>query len=84
MDRNLIVPPPDLSRRFTPAKPVEATGSAATPDHHWHFSKIHDPRRSTGEKELLWLSGKSLLLPLNPAFHPDGEGLSWRVERLIA
>lgn len=37
------------------------------------------PRRSNGEKELAELAGKSLLLPKDPAFHPDQEGL-----RLIA
>jgi putative restriction endonuclease len=44
---------------------------APCPDHHWHVSKILDPRRSNGEKELVELSGKSLLLPQDEAFHPD-------------
>ncbi|MES2921910.1 MAG: hypothetical protein V4819_10195 [Verrucomicrobiota bacterium] len=47
------------------------------------FSHPH-PRRSNGEKELLKLSGQSLLLPQDEAFHPDSKGLSWRLERLIA
>ena len=57
---------------------------APCPDHHWHASRILDPRRSTGEAELLSLSGKSLLLPQDEAFHPAAEGLKWRCEQLIA
>ena len=57
---------------------------APGPDLHWHVSQLVDPRRSNGEKELADLAGKSLLLPKDPAFHPDGEGLSWRLEKLIA
>ncbi len=57
---------------------------APSPDHYWHVSRILDPRRSTGEAELLSLSRKSLLLPQDEAFHPDAEGLKWRLEQLIA
>lgn len=57
---------------------------APCPDHHWKVSAILDPRRSNGEKELLELAGKSLLLPKDEAFHPDAEGLSWRFSRLSA
>jgi putative restriction endonuclease len=57
---------------------------APGPDHHWHVSRFVDPRRSNGEKELRDLSGQPLLLPQDPAFHPAGEGLTWRYERLIA
>jgi putative restriction endonuclease len=57
---------------------------APAPDHHWHVSRVLDPRRSTGEKELQGLSGKSLLLPQDQAFHPNAEGLKWRCEQLIA
>jgi putative restriction endonuclease len=57
---------------------------APGPDLHWHVSKLLDPRRSNGEKELVALSGQSVLLPKDPAFHPDEEGLKWRCERLIA
>ena len=57
---------------------------APGPDHHWHVSRFVDPRRSNGEKELRALSGQALLLPQDPAFHPTGEGLTWRYERLIA
>lgn len=53
-------------------------------NHHWHVSKILDPRRSHGEKELIELSGKSLLLPQDEAFHPEKEGLLWRSQRLSA
>jgi putative restriction endonuclease len=57
---------------------------APCPDQHWHTSKILDPRRSTGEKELLDLAGKSVLLPKDPAFHPDRNALEWRCHKLIA
>ncbi len=57
---------------------------APAPDHHWQVSKVLDPRRSTGERELHELAGKSLLLPKDPAFHPDQEGLRWRCERMSA
>jgi putative restriction endonuclease len=57
---------------------------APCPDHHWKVASILDPRRSTGEKELLELSGKSTLLPKDPAFHPNDEGLRWRCERVSA
>lgn len=56
---------------------------APGPDHHWHASKILDPRRSNGEKELSELADKTLLLPKDEAFHPDREGLEWRRERLM-
>lgn len=57
---------------------------APGPDLHWHVSKHLDPRRSNGEKELHELAGKSLLLPKDPAFHPDEKGLVWRSDRMIA
>jgi putative restriction endonuclease len=57
---------------------------APCPDLHWHVSKVLDPRRSNGENELIELSGKSLLLPKDQAFHPDAEGLQWRRERMGA
>lgn len=57
---------------------------APCPDQHWKVASILDPRRSTGEKELLELSGKSILLPKDPAFHPNEEGLRWRCERVSA
>lgn len=57
---------------------------APAPDHHWHASKILDPRRSTGEKDIFDLAGKSVLLPKDPAFHPDRKALEWRCGKLIA
>jgi putative restriction endonuclease len=57
---------------------------APCPDHYWKVASILDSRRSTGEKELLELSGKSVLLPKDPAFHPNEEGLRWRCERVSA
>jgi putative restriction endonuclease len=57
---------------------------APGPDLHWHVSKILDPRRSNGEKELMVLSGQAVLLPQDQAFHPDAAGLKWRYEQLIA
>jgi hypothetical protein len=57
---------------------------APSPDHLWQVSRILDPRRSTGEAEILGLSQKSLLLPQDEAFHPDAEGLRWRLGQLLA
>lgn len=57
---------------------------APGPDHHWHVSKLVDPRRSNGEKELHELAGKSVLLPKDPAFHPEDRGLQWRLGKLSA
>jgi len=57
---------------------------APGPDLHWHVSKLIDPRRSNGEKELAEIAGKSVLLPKDPAFHPEVEGLRWRIEKLTA
>ena len=47
-------------------------------------SKILDHRRSNGEKELIELSGKSLLLPQDEAFHPAADALEWRINTLSA
>jgi putative restriction endonuclease len=57
---------------------------APGPDLHWHVSKLIDPRRSNGEKEIAEIAGKSVLLPKDPAFHPEAEGLKWRIEKLTA
>lgn len=57
---------------------------APGPDHRWHVSQLIDPRRSNGERELADLKGKSLLLPQDRAFHPDPQGLDWRVGKLAA
>lgn len=57
---------------------------APGPDYHWNVSRILDSRRSNGEAELQSLAGKTLLLPKDRAFHPDQEGLRWRINRLCA
>lgn len=57
---------------------------APGPDLHWHISRLIDPRRSNGERELHELAGKSVLLPKDPAFHPMAEGLEWRLRKLTA
>jgi hypothetical protein len=57
---------------------------APCPDHHWQVSRVLDSRRSNGEMELLNLAGKSVLLPKDPAFHPDRKALEWRCQWLIA
>lgn len=57
---------------------------APGPDLHWHVSRLVDPRRSNGEKELYELAGKSVLLPKDSAFHPDDTGLHWRFNKLSA
>lgn len=57
---------------------------APGPDYQWHISKVIDPPRSTGEREIAALDGKSLLMPKDEAFNPESNGLRWRYERLIA
>lgn len=57
---------------------------APGPDMTWHVSKILQAHRSTGEMELLELAQRAVLLPHEPAFQPDPEGLAWRMGRLIA
>ena len=57
---------------------------APCPDRHWRVSRVLDARRSTGERELLDLAGKPLLLPQDEAFYPAEEFLKWRCERLSA
>jgi putative restriction endonuclease len=57
---------------------------APGPDLHWHVSKLIDPRRSNGERELYELAGKSVILPKDYAFHPRVDALQWRSERLMA
>jgi putative restriction endonuclease len=57
---------------------------APGPDLHWHVSKLIDPRRSNGEKEIAEIAGKSVLLPKDPAFHPEVGGLEWRLKKMTA
>jgi hypothetical protein len=75
--------PPFRQQREMP-EVMDRNLSAPCSDHHWHVANIRDPRRSNGEKKLIKLSGKSLLLPKDPAFHPDADGLEWRYQKLIA
>jgi putative restriction endonuclease len=57
---------------------------APGPEMIWHVSKILQPHRSTGERELLELARRAVLRPNEPAFQPSSESLSWRLERLLA
>jgi putative restriction endonuclease len=57
---------------------------APGPDRIWHVSPTLDPRRSSGEAELLHLNTKPLLLPHDDAFLPALDSLQWRVSRLVA
>jgi len=57
---------------------------APCPDRHWRVSPVLDARRSTGERELIELAGKPMLLPREEAFYPAEEFLRWRCERLSA
>jgi len=52
--------------------------------HSGEAAALIDPRRSNGEKEIAEIAGKSVLLPKDPAFHPEAEGLRWRIEKLTA
>lgn len=52
-------------------------------DHTWHAANFLDPRRSSGEQELINLAGKPLLLPSDPAFYPSETSLEWRCNRLV-
>ncbi|MHB8877793.1 MAG: HNH endonuclease [Myxococcaceae bacterium] len=53
-------------------------------DCQWNVSRVLDGRRSSGERALLKLSKKDVILPRDPAFRPAAEGLRWRLERLRA
>jgi len=82
-----LLPPITRDPCAMPASHHWATERSLTtlcPDHVWKVSAILDPRRSNGEKELVELAGKSLLLPKNEAFHPDAMGLRRRCDQLIA
>jgi hypothetical protein len=61
-----------------------ACSGGLRPSHDANAEEPATDRRSNGERELADLSGKSLLLPKDPAFHPDEEGLEWRCNQLIA
>lgn len=55
---------------------------APCPDLRWRVASVLDSRRSTGEADLLALSGRPVLLPRDEAFHPDPAFLRWRCERV--
>ncbi len=57
---------------------------APGPDQLWHVAGVLREHRSSGEKELLELQNRRLLMPHEPAFHPHSEALAWRLERLIS
>lgn len=57
---------------------------APGPDMVWHVSNLLQPHRSNGEKELIDLAKRSILLPHETAFHPNPDALSWRRDRLMA
>jgi putative restriction endonuclease len=50
-------------------------------DKAWHVSgKLDD--RLEGQQDLLRLHGRSILLPTDDRYHPRGESLQWRIDRL--
>ena len=55
---------------------------APDPDSVWHVSPRLDARRSAGEEQLVALSGKKLMQPLEPAYAPASDSLDWRFQRL--
>jgi putative restriction endonuclease len=57
---------------------------APGPDLSWHVSALLQTHRPNGEKELLELASRAVLLPHEPAFRPNSGALAWRLERLIA
>jgi putative restriction endonuclease len=54
---------------------------APGPDHCWHVSGGLDDRQP-GERELIALSGRSLILPKEETYHPRLDALEWRIQRL--
>ena len=50
-------------------------------DRAWHVLKSLDDRLE-GQRELIHLDGRTLLLPQERRYHPKEEGLRWRGERL--
>ncbi|MCX5658363.1 MAG: HNH endonuclease [Planctomycetota bacterium] len=55
---------------------------APTPDRQWKISRCLDDRIE-GQKDLLNLRGRSVLLPREDRFHPKVNALTWREERLL-
>jgi putative restriction endonuclease len=56
---------------------------APGPDHHWHATSHLDDRQP-GERELLQLAGRRLILPKESAYHPHPDALEWRLNALQA
>ena len=56
--------------------PVESDGNLV-----WEPSPLLDDRIE-GQRPLVQLSGKRILLPREKKFHPAGESIQWRVDRL--
>jgi putative restriction endonuclease len=76
-----------------------SNGIALCKNHHWAMDRLliapcRDYRwrvrsglaghRSSGEKDLIELAGRPLLLPHDAAFYPSKAGLAWREARLVA
>lgn len=57
---------------------------APCPDLTWRVANFLDPRKSSGEADLIKLTGQPLLLPSDPAFYPSEVSLAWRCKRLPA
>jgi putative restriction endonuclease len=56
---------------------------APGPDHHWHATPHLDDRQP-GERDLLQLAGRRLILPKESAYHPRPDALEWRLKALLA
>lgn len=51
-------------------------------DLHWHVSRLLDDRIE-GQRDLIVLRSRSVLLPASRRYHPKTEALRWRQERLL-
>ena len=60
---------------------MDAELIAPSPDHRWITSSSLDDRQP-GEKALLLLADRALILPKETAYHPLPEALEWRLSRL--
>lgn len=55
---------------------------APGPDMEWHVSRRLD-ERIEGQRKLVELKGKGILLPRDKKLQPSTPALAWRVQRLI-
>ncbi|MFN0130459.1 MAG: HNH endonuclease [Verrucomicrobiales bacterium] len=55
---------------------------APGPDHHWHATRHLDDRQE-GQRHLLQLAGRPLILPKESAYHPRPDALEWRLKALL-